>query len=633
MRRAKCAANFLGRGPGRDPRFGRWPPRTRKSMCAGMPPKKKMKVSDRGQLKLCFNQSQSSSHVTTSDTVEESPDTVEESPQETVVVESADNAATAVPRRGNVANWRSFGDSKWRGIHPWLILKEDGVYCQFCSHANLEVRSRSSVFVTKPYVGNRPDKLGRHAACFSHLQSQFDFQEWQNRVATQSTVVQMIERNDLLTVDEQSFCDALRCMYWLNKNEIAHTTNFSELKELCVLLGNETLPSLQKSGNTSYESEQIKQEMVEAIGSTLEEKMLIEVRDSPFYSIVLDESTDISVKKQLGICVHYLGKNGTLRVRNLKLLEVNHGTADVITDAMMTYLTSSAPVVLDINKLAGGATDGASVMVGCETGVVTRIKNKVPTFIATHCSAHRLSLAACDASNSSSLIQRFQKILNQIYVYFSRSSVCSSELVEMQKFLDEPQLKLQRPTETRWLSHQNAVDTLRRCLRTVYVTLQHEASEGDATAHGLSKEIEKPAFVASLLLLSNILAILGNLSRTFQLAQLNLLSVEQLVVDAKAALLECQKNPLKGGYMTELDITTQAIGITAQLDKTIFTSNAHSYIEAIIQNLNNRFPQLRTLSLLGYFDPRNVQTSNATPFTMLEIVSELHLQVDGHKLW
>ena len=465
------------------------------------------------------------------------------------------------------------------------------------------------------------------------MQSKLAYQEWQNRVSTQSTVIQLIERSDVLTVDERAFCDAMRCMYYLNKNEIAHTTNFSGLKELCVLLGNESLPALKKSGNTSYESEQTMQEIVEVIGLTLEEEILLEVRDSPFYSIVLDESTDISVVKQLGICIHYLGKDGTIRVRNLKLLEVNQGTADVLTDTVISYLSSKAPVTLDINKLAGGATDGASVMVGSETGVVTRIKTKVPAFIATHCSAHRLSLAVCDVSNASSMIQRFQKVLNQIYVHFSRSTVRTAELVEMQKILDEPQLKLQRPTETRWLSHQNAVDTLRRCLKAVYVTLQHEASEGEATAHGLCNEIEKPTFIASLLLLSNILAILGNLSRTFQIAQLNLLSVEQLVVDAKATLSECKKDPLKGGYMTELETTMQTIGIATQLDKAIFTSNANSYIEAIIQNLKNRFPQLKTLALLGYFDPRNVRTANATPFTMLEIAEELQLQVDGHKLW
>ena len=103
----------------------------------------------------------------------------------------------------------------------------------------------------------------------------------------------------------------------------------------------------------------------------------------------------------------------------------------------------------------------------------------------------------------------------------------------MQKVLNESHLKLQQPTETRWLSHQNAVDALRRSLKAVYSTLQHEAAEGEATAHGLCNEMKKPTFIALLLLLSDVLAILGNLSRTFQLAQFNLLVVEQLVTDTK----------------------------------------------------------------------------------------------------
>ena len=103
----------------------------------------------------------------------------------------------------------------------------------------------------------------------------------------------MVEKSSQLTVDEHAFCDAMNCMYYLNKNEIAHTTKFSDLKELCILLGNTTLLQLRKSGNTNYQSEQIMGEVVEAIGSTLEEEILSEARDSPFYSIVLDEATDI----------------------------------------------------------------------------------------------------------------------------------------------------------------------------------------------------------------------------------------------------------------------------------------------------------------------------------------------------
>ena len=82
--------------------------------------------------------------------------------------------------------------------------------------------------------------------------------------------------------------------------------------------------------------------------------------------------------------------------------------------------------------------------------------------------------------------------------------------------------------------------------------------------------------------------------------------------------------------MIELDITMQAIGITTPLDKVNFTENAKSYVDAIIANLENRFPQVKTLTLLGYLDPRNVQqsTTAATPLTMLE-----KLHIDGHKLW
>lgn len=140
---------------------------------------------------------------------------------------------------------------------------------------------------------------------------------------------------------------------------------------------------------------------------------------------------------------------------------------------------------------------------------------------------------------------------------------------------------------------------------TLYTQLHSKraAERAEATAYGLCKEIEKPEFIASLLLLSNILAVLGNLSRTFQLPQLNLLVVEQLVMDTKAALNVIKENPLDGGYMTELEATMEALDIAKELDRDSFITNARSYVNTIITNLDSRFPQVRTLTLLGYFDP------------------------------
>ena len=53
-------------------------------------------------------------------------------------------------------------------------------------------------------------------------------------------------------------------------------------------------------------------EMVEAIGSNLEEQILCEVRNSPFYSVTLDEATDISVTKELGVCIQYIDSMGNI---------------------------------------------------------------------------------------------------------------------------------------------------------------------------------------------------------------------------------------------------------------------------------------------------------------------------------
>ena len=141
--------------------------------------------------------------------------------------------------------------------------------------------------------------------------------------------------------------------------------------------------------------------------------------NSPYFSIIIDEATDVSVHNQLGICVQYIDcTSGSIMVKFLKLLEMSQGTADVICETVINYLSVIAPVVFDLQKMAGGATNGASVMVGSRTGVVTRIKDMVTKFISTHCSVHQLSLAASDAADLVHEIGKFQRILNQVYVVF-----------------------------------------------------------------------------------------------------------------------------------------------------------------------------------------------------------------------
>lgn len=118
------------------------------------------------------------------------------------------------------------------------------------------------------------------------------------------------------------------------------------------------------------------------------------------------------------------------------------------------------------------------------------------------------------------------------YTIFSRSTVHTQHLREIEKAINDPLLKMTRATDTRWLSHQKAVDALRQSLVSV---MEQEAASGNAIALGLSLHLKKSTFVATLLALSDVLAVLGNLSRCFQSNSLNLLSVENLHSDCKAA--------------------------------------------------------------------------------------------------
>ena len=68
----------------------------------------------------------------------------------------------------------------------------------------------------------------------------------------------------------------------------------------------------------------------------------------------------------------------------------------------------------------------------------------------------------------------------------------------MQSLLDHRQLKLQRPTDTRWLSLENA--------SLFKAVLEHEGTEGEATTIGLSANQYTPSHsISSLMCLISLL--------------------------------------------------------------------------------------------------------------------------------
>ena len=177
------------------------------------------------------------------------------------------------------------------------------------------------VFVTAPFTENRPDKLLQYEHLLVNESSTLLFQEGARRLASGSTIVQAVQQVNMQTAEKEALADVFRCMYFLNKHGIS----------VCFL----GIVLWQGCEHVNYESEMTMQELVKSIGLSLEDEILKEAKQSPYYGIIFDEVTGISIHKQLGLCIQYLGVDGTTEIRNLKLIKVSHGTAEAITETLV----------------------------------------------------------------------------------------------------------------------------------------------------------------------------------------------------------------------------------------------------------------------------------------------------------
>nr|ABF20550.1 transposase [Danio rerio] len=128
-------------------------------------------------------------------------------------------------------------------------------------------------------------------------------------------------------------------------------------------------------------------EMADDISSQLLEQL----QASEYFSLQLDESTDIANQAQLMVYVRFLGKDTFIEeLLFCKPLE-GRTTGQDICNMMDQFMTDNS---VDWSRCIGVCTDGAAAMTGKHSGVVTLIKEKAPNVVGTHCMLHREALVA-----------------------------------------------------------------------------------------------------------------------------------------------------------------------------------------------------------------------------------------------
>lgn len=190
--------------------------------------------------------------------------------------------------------------------------------------------------------------------------------------------------------DEAVAC-LLRAAYFLGKNSLP----YAKFPPLCKLLLSVKAPITL----SLYQDEKACAVLMKCISVVIQKKILNRIRNSPFFGVMVDESTDISVTGHLVVFATII-EEGLPVTLFLGLLPIEGGKKDanVIYETLLSKLRRWE---LNLRKFLGFGSDGASTMTGSATGVAARLKNQVnPYLLAVHCVAHRTNLAALDAAKS-----------------------------------------------------------------------------------------------------------------------------------------------------------------------------------------------------------------------------------------
>lgn len=171
------------------------------------------------------------------------------------------------------------------------------------------------------------------------------------------------------------------------------------------------------------------------------DELLSDIGNGPF-SLLLDESNDVSVTKLLGIAIiYYSSKHGNIISTFLHLAELTECNAQAIVDALHDTL---AKFGLNIQNLRGIGTDNASVMVGINNGVYAKLKEEVPHLILIRCVCHSLQLAVSHAT-AQILPRHLEFLIQETYNWFSKSAIRQSTYENLYKAINDGQEPLKIP--------------------------------------------------------------------------------------------------------------------------------------------------------------------------------------------
>lgn len=231
----------------------------------------------------------------------------------------------------------------------------------------------------------------------------------------------------------------------------------------------------ESNRNETYSSPKIQNDILKCMADETFHTILNEVKQAKYFTIIVDLTIDIERIDQFSFSLMFVDQQGYIKEHFLCFDELHNATANdyfvIIKKLMEKYK-------LDISFCRGQAYDGANAMSGRFSGLQSKIKDLSPLALYIHCCAYNLNLVLIDSIRSSINAVSFFGILEALYTFITNGLSRLKIFEEEQKKIDDLILTLKQLSETRWVSHKHAVDSVHINLPAIVTSLKR-ISDGE----------------------------------------------------------------------------------------------------------------------------------------------------------
>lgn len=423
----------------------------------------------------------------------------------------------------------------WYKIYNWIeySIINDSIFCFPCRFF-LKNNREKSIFVNEGY-NNWKNALGSNSGLKKHHMSndhKTSHAMWTSyldmKKAGYVSVASLINdghlklvkenRNFIKSIGRVLLYTAVQGIAQRGDNEGESSLNRGNFVELLNLMENfnDEFKSKRRSlpNNAKYTSPQIQNEMLSIFNDMIQAIISDELQKSQYFSIIVDETKDISKIEQISVVIRYF-LNGVIYERFMGY----RAAKSLCAKSLLVYIKEIiANSNIDIMKCVSQTYDGASVMSGRLNGVQALFREEVPQAIYVHCYNHRLNLIISDVCKNVTNVKMFFGTVENLYIFVSGSSV-HAKFVKIQKDMKYKSIiELKRVCLTRWTAQVFACVSLKKVLSPLLVLLNNlinEKSDRAAESKGLLHLIDFN-FIFNLVMFCYILGLFKNTSDYLQ---------------------------------------------------------------------------------------------------------------------